>query len=128
MRASVRDFVLYVLIGLAVLVSALLYATYVPASKRISPRWGGLVIMTLITFGYPVKWYRRYWRVWRFWCIYAFMFVAHMAAFILLLIRVEHFGGIWLAMLSPIEWAVMCPIFDRAGRGTERESMGERRR
>jgi hypothetical protein len=117
----IRDFVLYILISLAVVVAIVLYAEYGPEAELSDFRWGALVCMALVTFGYPLKWYRSSWHAWQFWCAFGFLVVAHFTVYILALRRVEQFGVLWFAILNPLEWAVICPVLDWAGNASKKD-------
>ena len=111
----IRDYALYILIGLAVAAGVMLYAAHAVAGEEVGFRWVGLAISTIYTFGYPLKWYRSYRGHWLFRCALACLVVGHLAAYIFTLRRLEHFGFLWFVILTPIEWIVICPVLDRVG-------------
>jgi len=118
LNKRLRDLSLEILIGLALVAGIALFAIYVPRSHRVSARWVGLAVMTLIAFGYPLRWYRSYWRRALFWVAFLGLLLIHLAAFVVVLREVERFGLLWFAILTPLEWTLIRPILERTGRAS----------
>jgi hypothetical protein len=116
-RAAKRllEILTYVLIAVALVSGIILYANHNRGGKPPDGRWVGLVGITPVTFGYPLKWYHRYWRRWPFWCAFFCLLALHLAAYVTLLRNVEQFGLLWFAILNPLEWIIIRPILEWAG-------------
>jgi hypothetical protein len=108
-----RDLALYILIALAISAAAYLYAIGVIPTSPVNSVWIGLSLNTMVVFGVVVKRHRKYWRVQRFWWTTLGLLVAHLAIYIVLLSRVDHFPLLWYVILSPVEWSVVFPILYR---------------
>lgn len=118
MQTRIRDLSLEVAIALAI-VGAILYAAgHSPPDHKADFRWIGLVGMTAITFGYPLRWYRRHWGRLPFWFVWGGLLAAHVATYVVVLLTVRHFGYMWFAIIGPLEWAVICPLLERAARSS----------
>lgn len=111
-----RDLLLEILIAIAIVVGAITYAAYVPPEKWIDFRWVALAGTTAVTFGYPLRWYRRHLNRPLFWGAWVSMLSLHVAIYVVVLLRVSHFGYLWFAIITPAEWTLICPALDRAGR------------
>lgn len=109
----VLEVLVYVAVGLVCVVYAVYAALYVPAESQIDIKWVAFLAFTAVTFGYPVRWYRRHWRRPRFWRVLAMLFATHVLVYA---------GALWSAGKVPLivfpsvmfaEWAIMYPILDR---------------
>lgn len=80
-------------------------------------RWIGLAASSAVTFGFPVKWYRRYGRKKLFWLALLTLLSAHLLIFTVVLLNVDHFGLLWYCIITPFEWALIMPILEDVGDG-----------
>jgi hypothetical protein len=116
----VRDFTIYVLVGLVVVALTLFYAIRAPAGSHLDLRWVGLFGGALFTFGYPLGWYwrrrRRYCRAWQFWCAFASLVAGYFIFFIWALTTIEDFKLLWFPILTPVEWTLIYPVLEWSGR------------
>jgi hypothetical protein len=121
-RAAKRllEILTYILIAIALVSAILIHANYHRGEKAPDMRWVGLAGITLVTFGYPLKWYRRYWLRWPFWATFFCLLALHLTGYVALLRSVEHFGYLWFAIINPLEWIVIRPILEWAGETAER--------
>ena len=109
------EFLIYILIAIVLVGVIIFYASKHRSEPAPDLRWVGLAVITLITFGYPLKWLRACWRRRRFWGVFLLLLMIHLAAYIEVLRNVEHFGYLWFAIANSIEWLVIVPILQRAG-------------
>ena len=114
--ARIIDYILYILIGLTIGGLVWFYGSHASPGEHADFRWLEFMCVTPITFGYPAKSYQRYWGRWRFWCLFAFLLVVHVSAYVFILRRVEHFGLIWFPVLNFLEWLVIYPTLDWSGK------------
>ncbi len=110
------DLLGYTVIGVCLVGAAIFYASTHRSDPAPDARWLGLAGMTALTFGYPLKWYRSYWRKRLFWCTLVLLLFIHLAAYIEVLRSVDHFGLLWFAIVTPAEWSVMGPVLEWAGK------------
>jgi hypothetical protein len=113
--ARTRDLGLEVAVALIVVVVVFYAAVRSGLPEVEFFRWLGLAGATAVAFGYPLRWFRRFWRRARFWGTWTGLLCLHLAAYIAVLLEVSHFGYLWFAIITPAEWGVICPILDRAG-------------
>ncbi len=99
-----------------VVLAIVLYAEHGPVSWMPSVRWWGLGGATAVTFGYPVRWYRRMWKVREFWLVFAGLLLAHLIAYVVVLRAVDRWPLLLFALITPGEWMLICPLLERAGR------------
>ncbi len=118
MRASnkqIRDQLLYLVIALGFVAATVAYALYVPPQSRPDVRWIGLTGATVVTFGYPLRWYRRSLAQLKFWVLFCTFLGIHLLAYVLVLSSVGQWPLILFALITPAEWLVICPVLQRAG-------------
>ncbi len=116
--ARIRDIGLEVVIAVVLVVAVLYVAIHSNLPEEVFFRWFGLAVATAITFGYPLAWYRRYWHDSRFWISWAALLALHLLIYVAVLLRVTHFGYLWFAIVTPLEWSVICPLIQTAARRT----------
>ena len=113
----VFELLTYCVIGIAFATGAILYGVYT-AEKGISPklpiRWVGLFAATLLTFGYPIRWYRKHWRCGQFWAALLGLLTLHLLTYTLVLLRVDEWPLIAFAIITPVEWLFIYPILNWA--------------
>ena len=78
-RSRVRDFVLYIAIGLA-FVGVLIAVARSSVSYDAFIKWGGLAFMTAVLFGYFISKSGQFLREWKFWALTAILLSVHLAA------------------------------------------------
>jgi ABC-type Fe3+-siderophore transport system permease subunit len=115
--SRVRDYVLYVLIGLALLASGMIYVTYF-SEHLVDPKWIGMSLSTLLTFGYPISWGRSSWPYWQFWSILGFLLGIHTVTYIFGLERVKQFPMLLFFLITVLEWNLISATVKWAGSRT----------
>ena len=104
-RSRVRDFVLYIAIGLA-FVGVLIAVARSSVNHDAFIKWGGLAFMTAVLFGYFVSKSGQFLRKWKFWALTAILLSVHMAAFAVILSHVDEWKLTWF-----IGMAIEYPVF-----------------
>jgi len=97
-RSRVRDFVLYIAIGLA-FVGVLIVVAQMGVSQDVYIRWGGLALNTAILFGYFIADSRQFFRRWQFWALTAVLLSVHLAGFIVVLTHVAEWKLLWFMVI-----------------------------
>lgn len=100
----VRDFALYILIGLAIAVGGVWYGYATVGSDRgwVS-KWLGLTIITLILFGYTIKEHKRFISRLSFWLVFLALLVVHLSIFTTILLNVGEWKVVWFVLAYPLE-------------------------
>ena len=104
-KSAARDFLLYVVIGLAMVAATWLYAGY-QARNRLEPglplNWLGFAAMTALVFGDAIRTTRRASRKGRFWLLLVAAFAIQVGIAAL---------ALWNApRMSTMVWAVFIPL------------------
>lgn len=116
MTRRLLDVIGYIAIGLIWVGAALYVALYIPEQSRIDIKWIAFVAFTAVTFGYPIRWYRRHWKNQRLWGVLAGLLAVHVAVY---------GAALWMSGKVPLilfpfvmfaEWAIMYPALDRVVR------------
>lgn len=98
--SRLKDFILYLTIALVIGIVAVAIA-----STKISDdgfvRWGGLLVNTVVIFGYFISDSRSSLRLPSFWAMVCLLFVAHTSAFSLVLLHVKTWKLIWFLVMYP---------------------------
>lgn len=115
-RNRIRDLLLEIGIAITLVALVLVYAARVPPERRVDFRWVGLVASTAVTFGYALRWCRRYWRLVRFWLAFVALLSAHSVIFTFVLLRVEEWRLMWFAFVGFAEFFAVCYVLDAVGR------------
>jgi hypothetical protein len=111
----VRDYVIYISIGLGLVVFIYWHAGRGPALSESDKNWMGLAFFTPTLFGYAVANYRRDWKRPRFWGIVLALLAVHLGAFSAIFATVNHFGALWYALAFPTETAGIDVVLRKAG-------------
>ncbi len=114
-KSRLVDFALYVIIGMAVVAFAAVYAIYavrVGGKGELPLKWIGLVGETAVLFGYGVRAMRPYWRNGRFWAGFLGFLTAHSVVYTLVLLRVEQFPLLWFVFIGYLEWVALAYVLD----------------
>jgi hypothetical protein len=108
------DFLIYLLIGAALSLAIVAYAYEtdpLPGNQDIL-RWGGLLLNTLLLFGFVIKQSRPFWHAWAFWVILASMLVLHVLVFCVILQRTQHWNASWFLLMYPVEVPLIVIVLD----------------
>ena len=103
-RSRVRDFSLYVAIAFALVGIAIESARF-RVSHEAFIKWGGLVFITAILFGYFISNSEQFLRVSKFWTLTVTLLFAHLTVFALILTHVDEWKLIWFTGMA-IEYPV----------------------
>jgi hypothetical protein len=115
-RLKVRDYLIYVTVGLALVAFALLYAVHsvkTGSNGQLPLRWIGLGGATFLTFWAALKPYRHYWSWPHVRWVVAALFVIHLVVFCFVLTHVEQWPIVWFVPTSLFEGAVIIVVIDR---------------
>ncbi|HEV8699940.1 MAG TPA: hypothetical protein VGV60_01565 [Candidatus Polarisedimenticolia bacterium] len=108
--ARARDFILYILIGVAA-VGAMIGWAYYQAKTGGPPdppmKWFAFAAVTAIAFGYVIKGQRRNWRNPKFWVALGVLAVGHLAMGIYVVWRLSAFPLILLGALAGGEYVAI---------------------
>ena len=105
-RARVRDFALYVAIGLTLVLLVVWGASH-EISGDVVGRWGGLAVNTAILFGYTAKHHRASLKRGSFWFVISSLFILHLLLFVHVLQTFEGWRLAWWIIATPIEYVVV---------------------
>jgi hypothetical protein len=98
-RARIRDFVLYLAIGIAFIV-AIVFVSHRRFDHDAFIRWGGLAVNTVALYGYFVANSRLSLRKWSFWAMITIFLCIHLAAFGMLLVHVDEWKLTWFVVMA----------------------------
>jgi hypothetical protein len=112
------DFGLYVLIGLAISIGAMVYASGSPSEKdvQLAIKWISLLAGTAIVFGLYVRKGARFQTATRFWMMTTGLLIIHFLIFISVIYRWPDLKIIWLFLLMWAESQVLSQLTSSAGR------------
>jgi hypothetical protein len=103
----IRDFFLYIAIGLLVGLLAMWLAFHSSRSGSEVLKWSGLAVNTAIVFGYTIKFNRVLWKRRSFWVILFLLLCVHLFAFVIVLRLVDEFRPVWWIVIVPVESVVV---------------------
>lgn len=113
--SRVLDFAIYVAIACAIGGGIIWFANRSDGTKNDNiARWGGLIVNSLILYGYFVKQSRPYWRAWGLWLAISSVLTIHILVFAAIFERVEHWKVGWFLLMYPIELPVLAIVSDWA--------------
>lgn len=107
MQAKIKDFLIYVLIGIGIVAALMLYASYLVKTKESassSSKWIWFLIMTALIFGNALRHSKPSWRFPRFWWGLTFFVVFHFVVGILVLTRLTTVPGIDFVAIGVAEY------------------------
>lgn len=110
LNSRLRDFVLYVTIGVVAVGGFLLWLTYVTPYYTVDVKWPTLAYFTAFLFGMVI---RAYWHVHKsqkFWIVLAVLFGLHVLGYILLLLQVARWPPIWYPITFVPEMFLICVV------------------
>lgn len=102
MRARVKDFLTYVLIGVFIVAALMVYASYVVKTKEqpsSAEKWIWFSIASVFVFGNALRYSNPLWRLSRYWWTLLPFLVCHFVVGILILLR--------LSIIPPIDFVVV---------------------
>lgn len=105
------DFILYMLIGTAIVGLAFVLA-YLHVGSFSVIRWGGLGVGTAIVYGGFIYYSRSFFHKWLFWAGAATALLLHLAAFITILLKVIEWKLPWF-MVMVLEVPVLLFLRDK---------------
>jgi len=119
----IRDFALYIAIGLLVGLSTMWLASHTGRSSAGKIfKWLGLAANTLIVFGYTIKFNHVLWKRRSFWVTVFLMLFVHLFAFVIVLRLVDAFRSIWWIVIVPIEYFIVGTLLLAAGHRREKSA------
>ena len=116
-RKRVLEYILAVLIGVAVVAAVILYAEFGPAPWMPSVRWWGLAAMTVLLFWFTLPTYRRHWTRRSFWLNIAWLTTLHIAAWSIVLAKAAVWGLLWFVPPTAVEAALLMVVLHKLGYG-----------
>lgn len=102
----VRDFVLYLVIGIALLALIFAIAAF-GVNGDLFVEWFSLAVFTLLLFGYFIAGSRPLWKRSKFWVVSCLCFLLHLIGFLALIHVVAFVKPIWFGMIGVIEMATL---------------------
>ncbi|MFN8006850.1 MAG: hypothetical protein U0V70_07480 [Terriglobia bacterium] len=111
------ELLIEVIFAILLVCLVLYYAGHSAPGHRNYWRWISLGVASAITFGYPIKWYRRFWDKNLFWLALTILMAAHVLVFAALILSVEQLPLIVYPIITPFEWMLITPILEKAGNG-----------
>lgn len=112
----IRDFALYIAIGLLVGLLAMWLASYTDRSAAAKIfKWLALAVNTLIVFGYTIKFNRVLWKHRSFWVTLFLLLFVHLFAFVVVLRLVDEFRPVWWIAIVPLEYFVVGTVLIATG-------------
>ena len=106
-KARVRDWIIYLSVGLLVLVLGLAYAEYHPAQPALPP-WVWLIAITAVMFGYLIQGFARYWSNIKFWTILVVLLISHSAGRWFLLSNWRNHFLFPATIIMSVEFVALC--------------------
>ena len=114
-RKRVVDFVVYVLIGLAMVGAVILYAEIGPFAWMPSVRWWGLAGLTALLGLQTARTFRRSWRRRSFWLWLTGLVGVHLLAWAMVLRSAAEWGLLWFVPPTIIEAALFVLALNKLG-------------
>ena len=114
---GIKDYFLYVLISLAVVLSAVGFSVYSPSGTQFPVRWIWLVCSAAIVFGYTIKVCKQGRKKAKFWVILAVLLLLHIGLFIVLFARLKEISLLLLAASVGPEVFLILLCVDKLGIG-----------
>jgi hypothetical protein len=100
----IRDFVIYIVIGLAVGLGTVWYAFHFKThNTEALVKWIGFSGITAILFGYAIHAHRNFLRSAGFWMVMSLLLAVHLVGFIFVLRRTQRWPLLWFVFIYPIE-------------------------
>lgn len=103
----IRDFALYIAIGLLVGLSIMWLAFHSGRSGAEVFKWPGVAVITAILFGCTIKFNRVLWKRRSFWMTLFLLLCVHLFAFVIVLRLVVEFRPVWWIVIVPIEHVIV---------------------
>jgi hypothetical protein len=101
----VGDFVVYIIIGVAFALAIAWGAIHSSESgAEIFGKWGGLLVNTLIVFGYTIRYNRPALKRSSFWAIVLIFLALHLLVFIVIFERISEWRVLWWVIVTPAEY------------------------
>lgn len=124
-KRRLRDLSLEILIAVAIVACALLWANSVPPHAAFPTKWVGLIVFTAVAFGDTLQSCKRHWRLARFWLAFTTLLLLHSVIFALVLLRAEHWRLIWFVPVGAVEFPLLHYVLHAVGNGTVKGLRGK---
>jgi hypothetical protein len=113
-RRRVRDFLLYIVIGVTVVITDLLYAEYGwPENAENTFKWIAFVGNTLVLFGYALQRNQLlHQKLRQSYLLWAVLVVIHSVAWTMIMRRGHHFPLSWFLIMYPLEEPLLDKVLD----------------
>ena len=108
MNANKSSLLLYVAIGVAIVTVTMIGALYFPQMwSHWNYNWIEFALLTVVLFGYLLKWYWSSAKAVRFWAVYGSLLVAHCLVFIPVFAHLGRVPIIWFGVLAALEGSLL---------------------
>jgi hypothetical protein len=111
--SKIRDWLIYVGVGLAVVASIIIYANSTGNRGEFPTRWVGLVVNTALVFWILIKQRRALWHELSFWLTVLALLAVHSAAFTVVLLKAEEWPLVWFVPCAVVEVLVLSVTLER---------------
>jgi hypothetical protein len=111
-----KELAIEVGIGCVIVLTITIVALYSTSERplyRWFHHWFGLVMTTMLSFGYPLREFRDLWRHRTFWLIFAALLAAHLTFFVTILWGAPALPSMDYAVTFFIEWMIIRQVMYR---------------
>jgi peptidoglycan/LPS O-acetylase OafA/YrhL len=115
-KSTVRDWVLYALIAIAIvaMIAALaVHDAHAGTHRKLPLKWLGFFGTTATVFGYAIRDCRGLWKMRKFWLLLSLVVVAQIAIGVCILAAVDDVPLLWFGFLGGVEYAVLTTYLPR---------------
>ena len=112
-RQRARDLTIEVLIAVVLVTAYMIYLFKFPHRPKPDSWIIGLSVNTIIVVGFLASWFKHQWKNTQFWIVLGLLLFGHMALFVFLLRRIEHFPLATYVLTNSIELAVFSRILSK---------------
>jgi hypothetical protein len=109
--AVLRDWLVYIAIGVTIVVAVVIFAAYGPRESPVDAKWIAFAINTVFVFGYTLKVLRPLWNKPRLWMVLSGLVLLHGFIGWLVVSRVERIPLLWYAPVDMTEiWTILVAV------------------